>query len=45
MKYLNKNSLFKTIDNVSEAFLFGPDMDQNKNIKTTIAIITGLIHD
>ena len=30
MKYLDKNSLFKTIDNVSEAFLFNLGLDKNE---------------
>jgi hypothetical protein len=30
MKYLDKNSLFNTVDNVAEALLFGLDIGNSK---------------
>lgn len=33
MKYLNKKSLFQTVDNVSKALLFNMDIDQNEKLE------------
>ena len=40
MKYLDKNSLFKTIDNVSEALLFDLDIDKNEKLEIANFIVT-----
>jgi hypothetical protein len=39
MKYLDKNSLFKTIDNVSEAFLFGLAINESEKYEIADFII------
>ena len=39
MKYLDKNSLFKTVDNVSEALLFKLGIDKNEKAEIADFII------
>jgi hypothetical protein len=39
MKYLDKNSLFKTVDNVSEALLFALEIDNNEKAEIADFII------